>query len=328
MKIVWTTNPLNTKVVLDEHDRQVLRLKVKIEDLLDRIGSAAFALDSERQDFLAQRGKGLSAPEAVVKALSVLDLDYLYGDTKKGDRLYEDYTDELLGYHVEALLEPHHGDCTCDACPCTKCHAERLLDIRTCPGLGNHEANYIRLAFQSTGPDGPDGSQGNVRQAITYLRDYKPERSRHYESWNEEQWSKLASRWSADATRAHDWLVAYIREPDPAMRDTADVARLTLRKSRHLIDWYVIERVAPGVADRSDVSVEGTQGEMVAIAEAIELRSSVSFIRCAVDIHGDHAFFYSPRNSGFDGKFAGKATLAVADDLAAQIRAAFKETKQ
>ena len=38
MKIAWADNPLNTKVVLDEHDRQVLRLKVKVDDLLDRIG--------------------------------------------------------------------------------------------------------------------------------------------------------------------------------------------------------------------------------------------------------------------------------------------------
>jgi len=326
VKIAWADNPLNTKVVLDEHDRQVLRLKVKVDDLLDRIGEAVFALDSEHQDFLAQRGKGLSAPEALVKALKVLDLDYLYGDAKKGDRLYEDRIDELLGYHVEALLDPHHGDCTCDACPCMKCHAERLLDIRTCPGLGNHEANYIRLAFQSTGPDGPDGPQGTAQQAIAYLRDYKPTRSHHYESWSDEQWSKLASRWSADATRAHDWLVAYSRDPSPSMRDDdlAAQAKLTLRKSQDLSDWYVIERVAPDVAELSDAAVEGTQGEMLAIADAIDRRTSVNFSRCGVCVAGNHAFFYSPRHSGTEGR----ATLAVADDLAAQIRAAFKEIKQ
>lgn len=86
-----------------------------------------------------------------------------------------------------------------------------------CPGLGNHEANYIRLAFQSTGPDGPDGPHGTTQQAIAYLRDYKP--TRHsFEIWSDEQWAAFANQWAAKAKNAHDWLVAYSREPNPEMR--------------------------------------------------------------------------------------------------------------
>ena len=58
--------------------------------------------------------------------------------------------------------------------------------------------------------------------------------------------------------------------------------------------------------------------EMLAIAAAIETRGRFSAKRCAVWFVGDRAFFESPRNS----QEPGVVTLADADDLAREIRAA------
>lgn len=98
--------------------------------------------------------------------------------------------------------------------------------------------------------------------------------------------------------------------------------------------WYLIERAehngASGLkhmgdncyafwhaARFSDADVEGYAHEMLAIADAIEKRSYVSFKRCAVDARQEPVTFCSPRNSQVDGE----CSLAEADDLAKQIRA-------
>lgn len=109
---------------------------------------------------------------------------------------------------------------------------------------------------------------------------------------------------------------------------------LTLRKSDAFDDWYLIERrdhdgrrweepTPWGVALRksariSDACVEGSAAEMLAIAAAIETRGRYFADRCAVWFDDDRAFFESPRNS----QEPGVATLADADDLAREIRAA------
>lgn len=88
-------------------------------------------------------------------------------------------------------------------------------------------------------------------------------------------------------------------------------------------EW--MEQTGPGslafrVSSRlGDADVEGYPDEMLAIADAIERRSSVVFKRCSVDATGDVVRFCSPRNSTVDGT----ATLAAAQDLAEQIRAKF-----
>ncbi len=66
----------------------------------------------------------------------------------------------------------------------------------------------------------------------------------------------------------------------------------------------------------SNACVEGTAEEMLAIAEAIEKRSRVSFKRCSVVIDNNSAYFMSPRNSSTSGF----CTLAEADELAVEIK--------
>lgn len=112
--------------------------------------------------------------------------------------------------------------------------------------------------------------------------------------------------------------------------------RLKLAKCGVMDDWYIIEKAkhewveqivpVPGKPNSmylhdssriSDADVEGAAVEMLAIAEAIEQRGSYSAKRCAVDVQGNRALFWSPRNSQREGV----ASLEEADELAAQIRA-------
>lgn len=70
------------------------------------------------------------------------------------------------------------------------------------------------------------------------------------------------------------------------------------------------ERLSP------EACIEGDAYEMLAVAEAIKKRSSVSFKRVAVSFEADGAHFSSPKNSRRDAV----VTVEEADDLAAQIR--------
>lgn len=113
---------------------------------------------------------------------------------------------------------------------------------------------------------------------------------------------------------------------------------LVVRRSEHIDDWYLIQRavhegrqgiqqVRPGVARFvcssriSDADVEGTWDEMRVIAQAIQERTGVAFKRCAVQVHGDDVWFWSPRNSQREAE----VPLAVADAMAAQFLTEFPE---
>jgi hypothetical protein len=107
---------------------------------------------------------------------------------------------------------------------------------------------------------------------------------------------------------------------------------LALVKS-DLADWYTIEwaeheqrgwleRTGPSSLSYrwsgrvSDADVEGTAAEMLAIAEAIERRGSVSFKRCAARRVENTYALSSPRNS----QDPGVISWAQAQQLAATIR--------
>lgn len=113
---------------------------------------------------------------------------------------------------------------------------------------------------------------------------------------------------------------------------------LTVRNVEWMGDWYVIEwadhdgrewldpteygaslmRSASRMrsARPSDADIEGCASEMLAIAGAIESRSTVEFHQCAVTVDGDIVSLCSPRNSTVDAN----VSLAVADALAVEIR--------
>jgi hypothetical protein len=89
-------------------------------------------------------------------------------------------------------------------------------------------------------------------------------------------------------------------------------------------DRYVIERSEPppykpvfhGPLDICDARVEGTGRQMLAIAEAIEQRSLVTFEQCAVAFMFGMMEFWNPQES----EFHAIATTEEADELATLIR--------
>lgn len=109
-----------------------------------------------------------------------------------------------------------------------------------------------------------------------------------------------------------------------------DETKITLVKSDCLDDWYTIEKSNHDHKEWfeeidgalhfmhsgriSDACVEGTEKEMLAIADAIRSRKSVCFRRCAVRVDGDYAYFWSPRNSAREAKIP----IENADEFAKQ----------
>lgn len=188
MNITYAQNPLATVVELDDHDRAILRLKLEIEDLEDKIVSAEYDL---------KKGK-------IDEARAELDYSWMDGE-KKAAR--EARFAEMVAYYEAELRSYHVGDCTCVACSCDKCHAEVMFGIDTTKGLGKHAGHKIACAF------GKDGAR-SIDEALAYLRDYDPQP----QAGREEAWAKLGGwaqyvpRWKAEAAEAFEWLKHYKAE--------------------------------------------------------------------------------------------------------------------
>ena len=193
MKINWQPNPLHTTVDLDERDRQVLRLKIKIERLTDLLGEAAFHIkEGEHYDLSRVR-------EAVAYETWCADDDEPEHDFNKE-------VERFLSYAVDELTTGVHcGDCTCVPCSCTKCWAEDLLGINTIKGAGKHSLYKIDAAFGDK-----DGSV-TIDEAIRSLENYAPTRN---EAWIKsdptgERWEACLPRWRTEAAHAVEWLKKY-----------------------------------------------------------------------------------------------------------------------
>ena len=199
MRINWNHNPLLTVVELDEHDRQLLVLRTKVEMLEGRISEAHFDLDAEHGAWLKSIGKGRELSEAVEEAIRSLDYPYVCGDVDRNGQSFDVYVSERAKMYADELALGHSGDCTCVPCSCLKCHAENLVGIDTIAGLGKHEASYIGGAF------GPKDSPRTLDAALVSLSDYEPK--------DVQEWGiPHVERWRGEAKRAHEWLIAYQRE--------------------------------------------------------------------------------------------------------------------
>lgn len=130
MNIQYTLNPLNSIITLDDKDKEILLLKIKVELLEDKLLMAQYYLrPNVKQD--------------VDKAYDLLELYAEDGDT----HLIDKRANELLGFYVDSLQDSHCGDCICFPCSCTKCHAERMLGVDTIAGLGKYAGHFISYAF-------------------------------------------------------------------------------------------------------------------------------------------------------------------------------------
>jgi len=194
MKILWNQNPLATVIELDDADKRLLRLRIEVADLRERIGMAHFDLNPPDREWHNKHVKERTLEEAVDAALKVLDLEYVT----------DEKLDEWLADYVKDLAGEHSGDCTCVACSCSKCRAEDLVGVNTTKGLGKHPGSHVSGAFKPK-----DGRVPSLQEAIEHLREPK-----FVNTWTHrpEDFDQYIPRWTAEAKQACEWLVAYQRE--------------------------------------------------------------------------------------------------------------------
>jgi hypothetical protein len=192
MRIAWAENPLETRVELDAADRLLLRAKLKVEYLEDRIVSAYFELTPKHTSHV-------DADARVVRAAQILDIDYVLDDEARDGKTLTEWLEAQAADYEQELLGKHVGDCTCVPCSCTKCHAENMLGVDTVRGLGKHSAYKIDSAF---------ANGASIHEAVERLANYKPTHD-PASSWPREDWEKHVPRWIEEGKRAHAWLAAY-----------------------------------------------------------------------------------------------------------------------
>jgi len=190
MKITYTENPLRSIVELDETDQTIFRLKIKIEELQDRLGDINFHLTEDKYLDL-DRAKKYSS----------------YEDLEEGGAV-DQRVEKLLKRYVEELKGQHSGDCTCIPCSCIKCRAESLLGIDTLkPYPGKHSLRYIDSAFGKN-------NEKTLLEAIEYLKNYKVDLVKP-ESWDrttQEEYESYIPGWEASAKKAYEYLKSYAEE--------------------------------------------------------------------------------------------------------------------
>ena len=191
MKITYTPNPLDTIVELDEHEIELFRLKLKIEQYEDMMFSAHYALTTK-----------LDTETTKAEAIKDLAPDrWCTDNTSKIDERVE----ELLQHYLTELKANHVGDCTCVAMSCSKCHAESVLGIDTLkPYPGKHQLHKIASVFSRWNAETQqhDLPEVTLDEAIEKLAAYTPTAA-----WA--GWEAHADRWAREVQEAHQYLLNY-----------------------------------------------------------------------------------------------------------------------
>ena len=190
MKITYNKNPLCTTVELDEHERELFRLKIKVKEMEDDMFNAHFYLTEGQYYDLDQARKELD-PEYF--------LSNDPGEKKSG---LDERVEMLLEHFLEELKSSHRGDCTCVPCSCSKCHAESILGIDTIPGVDKHSLYKIDGAFGKN-------NEKTINEALDSLCDYMPIKGEAWAKFSQEDFDWHIPRWKAEAAKAYEWLLNY-----------------------------------------------------------------------------------------------------------------------
>lgn len=204
MKITYTPNPLDTKVELDDSEKEILRLKIKLEQYEDMLFSAHFNITHRLKNNGAL--KAISVDEALEAARKDLDPDYWCSDEKSK---LDERVDELLEHYILELQGYHCGDCTCVAMSCSKCHAERLIGVDTLkPFPGKHAMYHVSQAFSYK--DGDEWKQRSLQDALAFLCAFNPQPPKDMTAWDKVGgWFSHLPRWKAEANEAYQYLLNY-----------------------------------------------------------------------------------------------------------------------
>lgn len=211
MKITYTPNPLRTIVELDEHEQEIFKLKLKISELEEAMGSASVYLDPKNASWVMnktpRRPDGHTLETLIEEVRKdYLDMDYFYTDKEPSG--LDERVNELFEHYIQELQGSHLGDCTCFAMSCSKCHAESKLGIDTLNGLGKHPGHRIQSAFSYK--EGDVWKERTLDEAIVLLDNFNPNPPADTSAWDKVGgfWSHVP-RWKAENKQAFDWLIAY-----------------------------------------------------------------------------------------------------------------------
>lgn len=217
MKITYTPNPLNTIIELDEHEKEVLKLKIKIRELEESLGSASVLLDPKNASWIMKPSprhpEGRTIESLIAEVLdSYLNMSYMYSEGEYEGKGLDGRVNELFDYCMDDLTSNHVGDCICVAMSCSKCHTEELLGINTIKGLGKHSAHKIESAF-SNGRDA-DGKwlpEKSIDEVLEILKNYTVVApTKNLDGWAKlGGWEQYVPRWTAEAKAAYEWLKSY-----------------------------------------------------------------------------------------------------------------------
>lgn len=159
MLIIYRPNPLHTEIILDQHERDILWHKIKIEQLEEILYSAHYAVSKNDNE----------------RALNELDPSQWCVDGKSS---LDKRVDEIHRYYIRDLRSAHAGDCTAFPATCTKCMAEGMLGISTISGMYKSMGYKVHTTFA-------ENPAMTTRDAIDILKRTTPSTGSPYsDTWN------------------------------------------------------------------------------------------------------------------------------------------------
>ena len=82
MKIIYEQDPLANKIILDDHEKELLWYKIKIKQLEDIIAEAHFNLCPGHDEFFEKLAKPKSKETRINEVLSLLNPNYVLNDAE------------------------------------------------------------------------------------------------------------------------------------------------------------------------------------------------------------------------------------------------------
>lgn len=210
MRFVYYPNPLRTRVYLDDKEKEIFKLKHRLEQQKWIIFGVRYRLRENPNDVLECANKHFNGKTYWELAKAEIPKNY---DTEE----YNAELDEEAQSYIDELENGYHmGDCTCIPASCVKCYAEEVAGIDTITGLGKHEASKIDSLFFA----GKRMSTFDIRtidEVLEILKNYKVEPFEENKEWNrfpdrKELYEHHMPRWEQEAKHTYEWLLNYKQE--------------------------------------------------------------------------------------------------------------------